>query len=124
MRKLPDWVGKTPDTRVPPRVRLRIWERFGGVCQCGCGQKIVVGMKWQLDHARALINGGLHTESNLRPLLVEHHKRKTKEDVAIRNYNYNRRLAHAGIKRRKSRPMPGSRNTKWQVTFGRGVVRR
>jgi 5-methylcytosine-specific restriction protein A len=127
MRSLPEWMGSTPDATIPPRVRLRVFENFEGICQCGCGTKIAPGMKWQLDHIIALINGGLHSEINLHPLLVDCHKRKTKDDVAIKTYNYKRRLAHAGIRRRKSRPMPGSRQSAWKVTFGRfgrGVARR
>ena len=124
MRALPEWQGSTPDAAIPPRVRLRIFERFGGKCMCGCLRKILPGERWELDHIRALINGGAHAENNLCPLLVEHHKRKTKDDVAIKTYNYKRRLAHAGIKQRKRWPMPGSRDSAWKVTFGRGVVRR
>ena len=29
-RALPEWIGKTPDAKVPPRVRLRIFLREGG----------------------------------------------------------------------------------------------
>lgn len=124
MRSVPEWRGSTPDAAIPPRVRLRVWDKFGGVCQCGCNRKIVTGERWECDHRRALITGGEHVESNLQPMLVEHHKRKTKDDIAIKTYNYKRRLAHAGIKRRKSRPMPGSRDSSWKITFGRGAVRR
>jgi 5-methylcytosine-specific restriction protein A len=124
MRSLPEWQGSTPDAAVPARVRLRIFERFNGRCLCGCGIKIAPGMKWELDHVTALINGGEHREYNLRPLLKEHHKRKSKDDVAIKSYNYRRKLAHAGIKRRKSRPIPGNRDSGWKITFSRGAVRR
>jgi 5-methylcytosine-specific restriction protein A len=124
MRSLPEWHGSTPDAAVPPRVRLRVFERFDGTCMCGCFRKILPGERWELDHVYALINGGKHVESNLCPLLTEHHKRKTKDDVAIKAYHYKRRLAHAGIKRRKSRPMPGSRDSGWKISFGRGAIRR
>ena len=122
-RSLPAWRGKTPDARVPPRVRLRCFERYGGVCQCGCGMAIAEGRKWELDHITALINGGEHCELNLRPLLKEHHKKKSRDDVALKTYNYRRRLARAGIKKR-SRPILGSRASGWKITFSRGIVRR
>ena len=122
MRSVPEWIGKTDDAKVPARVRLRIWEKYGGVCQCGCSQKIIG--KWDLDHSTALANGGLHQESNLRPLLYEHHKRKTKDDAAIASYNRKRRMANANIKRRISRPIFGSRDSGWAVHFNRGPTRR
>lgn len=40
--------------------------------------------------------GGEHREHNLHPLLLEHHKKKTSDDVAIKSYSYRRKLAHAG----------------------------
>ena len=40
IRTTPEWIGKTDDTPVPPHVRLRIFERFGGIC-CECTIKIV-----------------------------------------------------------------------------------
>lgn len=123
-RTVMEWRGKDDDSRIPDRVRLRIFERFNCQCQCGCTRTITPGEKWEIDHITALINGGEHRESNLRPLLKEHHKRKTRDDVAIKSYNQRRKLAHAGIKRRKSRPIPGSRNTSWKITFSRGAVRR
>jgi len=51
------WVGKTDDSVAPPRVRLRIFDAFGGVCQL-TGRKIFPGDDWDLDHKTALINGG------------------------------------------------------------------
>jgi len=123
MRSLPEWIGKTDDSRPPPRVRLRLFEAFNRCCQCGCGRPIAESERWELDHTKALVDGGENRESNLRPLLVAHHRRKTKDDVALKAYNYRRRLARAGIKRRK-RIIPGSRNSKWKVTFGRGTVLR
>ena len=139
MRSLPEWIGTTPDSPIPPRVKLRCFERYGRQCQCGCGKSIASGDKWDLDHSTALANGGVlerlvevevrangngNRESNLQPMLREHHRKKTRTDVAIKGYNYKRRLANAGIKRRKSRPMFGSKASGWKITFSRGAVRR
>jgi 5-methylcytosine-specific restriction endonuclease McrA len=74
-------MGKTDDTRPPPRVLARIFQREGGVCHIS-GRKIMPGEKWQADHKIALINGGKNCESNLFPALVGPHKAKTKIDVA------------------------------------------
>src|SRR4051812_34525592 len=94
-RTVPEWVATHDDQAIPPRVRLRVFERYGGVCQCGCGLKIVPGSKWECDHKRALINGGTHSEDNLQPLLAAHHRKKSRDDVALKTFNYRRRLAHA-----------------------------
>lgn len=98
MRSRPEWSGGTDDASVPPRVRLRIFDAFDGRCQCGCGRKIRPGERWEPDHKIALINGGLHAESNLRPMLTEHHRAKTKLDVATKSRTYRKRKAHVGPK--------------------------
>jgi 5-methylcytosine-specific restriction protein A len=64
------WVGKNDDQAIPPRVRLRVFERYGGVCQIS-GRKIRAGEAWQCDHRIALVNGGRHEEANLQPVLID-----------------------------------------------------
>jgi len=96
-----EWIGKTPDTPVPLRVRVRQFERDGGICQCGCDWPIFAGDKWETDHKVAIINGGENRESNLRTLLKSHHKTKTAADVAEKAKVYRKRLNHLGLKRRK-----------------------
>lgn len=123
MRSVPIWKGKNDDASVPIRVRLRVFERYGGVCQCGCTRRIAAGERWDLDHIIALINGGSHSEDNMHPLLTEHHKNKTKEDVAEKSAVYAVRSKHLGL-RRSGRPMPGSRNSPYKITFNHGTVRR
>jgi 5-methylcytosine-specific restriction endonuclease McrA len=123
MRSVPEWQGSTPDADIPPRVRLRVWDKCGGCC-AACQRKIAAGEKWQCDHKHALANGGRHAESNLQVLCDWCHKFKTRSDVAVKAWHYKRRLAHAGIKQRKRRPFPGSKESGWKVTFSRGVVRR
>ena len=95
------WFGNRDDAAIPPRVRLRVFERHGGICQCGCGRKIGAGERWDCDHIVALINGGLHCESNLQPLLLAHHKDKTRRDVAIKSKSNRVRARHLGIKRKR-----------------------
>lgn len=63
-RAVEEWIGKTPDTAIPPRVRLRVWTRCDG--KCGeCGRKIRTGESWIVEHLIALVNGGLNRENNL-----------------------------------------------------------
>ena len=72
-RKVDECIGKTPDAKVPRRVRVRIFEREGGKCWIS-GRKIRAGEPWDLDHKIALVNGGEHRESNLFPALTIKHR--------------------------------------------------
>lgn len=107
-RAVPEWIGSHPDAKIPPRVLLRVFLRFDGRCQCGCKRKIGTGEAWQADHRIALVNNGPHSESNLQPVLVEHHKNKTADDVAEKSKTARKRMKHYGIKK-SGRPMPGSK---------------
>ena len=99
MRSVEEWIGRTPDSAIPPRVRMRVWERDGGRCQCGCNRTIRAGEKWDTDHTIALINGGENKEANLRTLLREHHRAKTAEDVAEKAAVYRKRVGYIGPKK-------------------------
>jgi len=80
-RTVPEWRGATPDTRPPARVRLRVFLAHDGVCYLS-RRKIGPGDTWQLDHVRALINGGENREANLAPVMKAPHREKTNADVA------------------------------------------
>lgn len=122
MRSVDEWIGKDDDTPIPERVRVRIWTRHGGRCHC-CGRLILVGEAWDCDHVVALINGGQHRENNLRPILVEHHRKKTLDDVRAKSYTYRVRKKHLGLKKAK-RPMPGSKASGWKKKMDGSVVKR
>ncbi|MEY9719791.1 hypothetical protein ABIA22_002281 [Sinorhizobium fredii] len=77
MRSVSEWIGKTDDQKVPDRVRMRVFDREGGICHL-TGEKIdPVRDEWDLDHKVALILGGEHRETNLFPAKREPHRRKT-----------------------------------------------
>lgn len=118
MRSVKEWVGKTDDERVPPRVRVRVFERFGGVCQ-ECWTKIS-GKRWICDHRIALVNGGENREANLGPIHEACDKSKTAADVAEKSRVYEKRAKHLGIKLKRSRPMPGSRASGIKMKIGGG----
>jgi 5-methylcytosine-specific restriction protein A len=121
-RELPEWIGKSPDSAVPPRVRLRVFDRYEGRCQCGCNRKIMAGERWDLEDTVALINGGENRESNKKPWLSEHHPKKTAQDVAEKSRVYRKRAAHLGIRKRSY--FPGSRNSGWKKKIDGTVVPR
>lgn len=106
-RSVPEWIGKTPDAKVPPRVRLRVLERYERRCYLS-GRPIAEGDRWEVEHIVALCNGGQHRETNLAPALAEPHRVKTRADVRQKSLNYKRRLSAAGLKKSK-RPFRGWR---------------
>ena len=124
-RSVPEWIGATPDTAIPMRVKLRIFERHGGVCHLS-GRKIAAGEAWDCDHVKALINGGENRESNLAPALKAPHRAKTKADVAEKSRIARKRAKHLGIwpKGRGfgnlTRKMDGSVSPKRSSRSGRG----
>ena len=97
-RTPPEWIGKTPDTKVPPHVRMRIFLRDDGKCHI-TGRKIVPADYWDLDHIVALCNGGEHRETNLAPALRDAHKIKTREDLGEKAKVDRIRKRHMGIKK-------------------------
>lgn len=121
-RSTPEWIGKTDDTPAPPRVRLRVFERFGGVCQI-TGRKIQTGDQWDLDHEVALINGGENRESNLRPVLRTAHRKKTAEDVRAKAKSDRIRKKHLGLHKTLS-PLPGGRGHHLKRTVDGRVINR
>lgn len=120
-RSVEEWIGSSPDTSVPDRVRLRVFEKHGGRCYLS-GRRIVPGDKWELEHKIALCNGGEHRENNLAPALSGPHKEKTKLDVAEKSKVARIRGKHLGIKKRSR--FSCSRDGKWKKKISREVVAR
>jgi 5-methylcytosine-specific restriction protein A len=99
-RAVEEWVGATPDTTAPPRVRLRVFEAHKGICHIS-GRKIGPADQWDLDHVIALCNGGQNRESNLAPALRDKHREKTSNDTDEKSRIASLRQRHLGIKPKK-----------------------
>lgn len=121
MRSVPEWIGKTDDTRPPPRVRLRVFNQHDGRCYL-TGKKIMPGDKWELEHVIALANGGENRESNLAPALVAPHKVKTRADRREQTRIATIRKHHIGI--RKPSRFPAARTSRWKKKIDGTVVLR
>ncbi|CTQ67222.1 HNH endonuclease [Roseibium alexandrii] len=95
-RSVEEWIGKTPDTPAPQRVKDRVFIRHKGRCH-RTGRRIHVTDKWDTDHVKALGLGGENRESNLAPILRdEAHKEKTAEEVTMMRKADRMRRKHNG----------------------------
>lgn len=101
-RSVPEWIGKTDDTPVPHRVKLRVFERHGGICHLS-GRKILPGDNWDCDHIKSLKRGGQNRESNLAPAIREKHREKTAQENSEDAKTERLRQKHLGIKRPNSK---------------------
>lgn len=122
-RSVAEWIGKTDDTPVPDRVRVRVFTAKGGRCH-RCSRKIGIsaGEKWTCEHLIALINGGENRERNLDVTCRWCLPEKNAEDVAEKSLIYRRRKKHIGIK--KPSKFACSRNSKWRKKISGEVVAR
>lgn len=111
-RSVPEWVGESDDTPIPPRVRVRVFLRFDGICR-ECYTKIL-SKDWICDHRTALINGGENRESNLGPIHARCNKVKTRSDVDLKSKTYQKRTKWLGIKVKKYRPLAGTKASGWK----------
>jgi hypothetical protein len=93
-RSVPEWIGKTPDTQIPARVKLRIKARANNRCQ-SC--KILVRGGGEFDHRPALINGGENRESKIEFLCRNCHVQRTKEDMALKSRSAKTQRSVAGF---------------------------
>lgn len=115
MRSVDEWIGKNDDATVPPRVRLRVFERYNGICQLS-QRKIMAGDAWDLDHVKALWRGGEHRESNLHPVLKQPHREKSAEEQSIQAKCDRIRKKHLGIKNQSTFPKaPKGTKFNWQT---------
>ena len=99
-RTVDEWIGKTDDSKAPPRVRQRIFDRDKGACHV-CKLKIKVGETWEADHVIAVINGGENREKNLAPAHSHCHLGKTNRDVKEKSKVAKVRAKHTGVTRPK-----------------------
>ena len=97
MRTVDTWVGAHDDQAIPPRVKLRIWNREGGRCSL-TGRKIMPGEPFDYEHRIALCNGGRHAEDNIvLALRGKVHQAKTAADVATKAKTDRMAKKHLGI---------------------------
>lgn len=101
-RTVKEWVGSSPDAAIPPRVRIRVVERFDKRC-AECRRMLGGKLGCEIDHIQALCNGGQHRESNLQPLCIECHAPKTAADRKMKAKSDRLIKRELGIKPKSSR---------------------
>lgn len=113
-RQVKEWVGSSPDANIPDYVKDRVFLRFNQCCAL-TGRKLRAG-EYDIDHEKALADGGEHRESNLRPVWKPAHRGKTSEENARRDKADRMGRKHRGTWPKstsplRSRPFPKSRRT-------------
>lgn len=121
-RSVPLWIGATPDTPAPPRVRVRVFERCEG--RCGeCGRKIRAGERWTLEHLVALINGGANAEHNLGVTCDWCLPNKNARDVAEKAKVARIKARHLGIRKSPTIQSRGFAKRRTKRSLARGAQR-
>lgn len=100
-RERDEWIGKTDDTAVPPRVKDRIL-RDADDCCVRCTRKMGGKLRPEFDHITPLILGGPNRQSNLQVLCNECHGAKTKLDVKLKSKVARVRQKTFGIKKQRT----------------------
>lgn len=96
------------------------FHRCGGVCECGCLQKIMVGDSVEYDHKLPASLGGDNSVENCRVTIKKHHAKKTHGKEIDGNSSIARatRLAEKRLGLRTKRStFRGSRKFSGEVTF-------
>lgn len=121
-RAVKEWIGATPDSKIPARVKLRILERHGWLCYLTkIDLRAIKASDIHFDHIVALTNGGENRESNLAPAWKPAHAAKTKKDVAEKSRTADKIKHHYRLNNEPSRRLPGSRSDDYKLTVGGGT---
>jgi 5-methylcytosine-specific restriction enzyme A len=101
-RAVKEWIGATPDSKIPDRVKLRIWDREDGRCYL-TGRKIMPSDAYDFEHVIAIAlwvgDGHGNRESNIRLALRDKHREKTALDVREKAVSARKRKKHLGIRK-------------------------
>ncbi|CAA2139509.1 HNH endonuclease [Hyphomicrobium sp. ghe19] len=95
------------------KVKLAAWQRSGGICECGCGVKIIAGDGPEYDHIKEDTIGGEPTLENCRVMRKRCHDAKTRKrrpEIDKTRSGFEKRINA----RKKSRPIPGSKASGWK----------
>lgn len=100
-RSVPEWIGKSDNSRIPASVKLRIIEEQDNRCALNPDHEFGPGDKIEFDHKTPLWLHGKHRESNLQAVLAESHIRKTQAEAPIRAKIIRQKQKHLGLRPKK-----------------------
>lgn len=107
-RAVPEWIGKTENSRPPVSVKLRVFAKYEGRCYLS-KVKIHPGDEWEVEHVRPLHlarpGERLNRESNLAPALKQPHREKTSREMTAKAKADRIRAKHLGIYPKSKRPL-------------------
>lgn len=107
----------------PPKVRLRIYRAQDGRCK-SCTRKLSPG-NITADHIKPLEDGGQNRESNMQLICTAPCSSDKTGQENSRRANADRALAkHLGFKPKFTRPLPGSRKSRYKRKVDGTVVLR
>jgi 5-methylcytosine-specific restriction enzyme A len=121
-RTVPEWIGKTPDSKPPAHVIDRIFLRASKVCHIS-KREIRAGETWQVEHVIPIWKGGENRETNMAPALSKPHKLKTAREALERAEERVMRQKNYGIKKSRT-PIPGSKASGLRKRMNGTVERR
>jgi 5-methylcytosine-specific restriction protein A len=78
---------------------------------------------WDVEHIIPVAMGGDDDEANCAPAHKACHTSKTARDVAQIAKTNRVRAKHTGAKAATRNPLPGSKASKWKMTFNGAVLR-
>lgn len=116
-RLVPEWVGKTADSKPPKSVLDRLFLRQNGRCAL-TGKKMMPADEKHADHIVPLKDGGENRESNLQLVLAQPHREKTAAENRARSKERRMRLKHQGLWPKSARPLKGRGFTKRSFNGG------
>lgn len=119
-RSVAEWHGKTDDTPIPTRVKLRVYGRYKGRCAI-CGGKVLPA---EYDHIERLKDGGENRERNIQLLCRPCHAAKSAQEQTEGAKVDRIKAKHIGVSKRKGRPMAGTKASGWKRKIDGTVERR
>jgi 5-methylcytosine-specific restriction protein A len=105
------------------RQRLLAHDKHGGTC-CVCLQLIAPGEPFIDEHIIPLAIGGSNDTGNRGIAHIQCAKIKTQRDRKMIDKSARVRAKHLGIRKRVSRPIPGSKASGWRHKVSGEWVRR
>jgi 5-methylcytosine-specific restriction endonuclease McrA len=89
--------GMTKRRSITKAMRVRIFDAAKGLCHlCRLPINAPAGEKWEVEHVKALWEGGADAESNMAPAHVDCHATKSKAEATPRAKSTRQRARHIG----------------------------